>query len=83
MYSKSCRFIFKNKGWNVMNELWMSAALSLPKTQVVNGISTGVNMFLKPVDLMIGSKLTWGLDPQQQNKLKAQYEAGASTYGKL
>ena len=56
-------FIFKNKGWNVANELWMSAALSLPKTQIVNAVSTGVNLFLKPVDLMIGSRFNLGIRP--------------------
>ena len=71
-------FIFKNKGWNIANELWMSAALSLPKTQVVNAISTGLNLFMKPVDLMIGSKLTWGLDPATAKQVKRQYEHGAS-----
>jgi len=70
-------FIFKNKGWNVANELWMSAALSLPKTQIVNAVSTGVNLFLKPIDLMIGSRLTWGLDPQTAKQVRAQYEHGA------
>ena len=70
--------IFKNKGWNMVNEFWMAAALSLPKTQVVNAISTGLNLYLKPIDLMIGSKLTWGLDPQTAKQVKAQYEHGAS-----
>ena len=70
--------IFKNKFWNVANEIWMSAALSLPKTQVVNAISTGVNMFMKPVDLMVGSKLTWGLDPQTAKQVQAQHQTWCS-----
>ena len=73
--------IFKGKGWNMANELWMSAVLSLPKTQVVNAVSTGVNMYLKPIDLMIGSKLTWGLDPVTAKQVKAQYEVGAAIMG--
>ena len=73
--------IFKNKGWNMANELWMSAVLSLPKTQVVNAVSTGVNMYLKPIDLMIGSKLTWGLDPATAKQVKAQYEVGSAIMG--
>ena len=73
--------IFKGKGWNIANELWMSAVLSLPKTQIVNAVSTGVNMYLKPIDLMIGSKLTWGLDPATAKQVKAQYQVGASIMG--
>ena len=71
-------FIFRNKVWNVANELWMVSALSLPKTQIVNAVSTGVNMIMKPIDLMVGSKLTWGLDPQTAKQVKAQMEQGAS-----
>ena len=70
--------IFRNKFWNVANEIWMSAALSLPKTQVVNAISTGVNMFMKPIDLMVGSKLTWGLDPQTLKEVQAQHQRGVA-----
>ena len=71
-------FIFKNKFWNVANEIWMISALSLPKTQIVNAVSTGVNMIMKPIDLMVGSRLTWGLDPQTAKQVRAQLQDGAS-----
>lgn len=65
-------FLFRNKFWNKANELWMSAALSLPKTQIVNITSTGLNAFIRPASQWVGSKLTWGLDDATRNQMKAQ-----------
>ena len=71
-------FVAQNRMWNVVNEVWMSAVLSSPKTQIINAVSTGLNMYLKPLDLMVGSKLAWGLDPQTAKLVKAQAEQGAA-----
>ena len=71
-------FVAQNRMWNVVNEVWMSAVLSAPKTQIINAVSTGINMYLKPLDLIVGSKLAWGLDPQTAKLLKKQGEQGAA-----
>ena len=33
-------FVFRNNWWNKANEVWMSSALSNPKTQIINFAST-------------------------------------------
>ena len=46
MLIKIVDFLFRNQFWNKANEVWMSAALSLPKTQVINILSTGLNQYV-------------------------------------
>jgi hypothetical protein len=71
-------FIFKNKFWNIANEIWMISALSVPKTHFINTLSTGLNLFMKPIDLIVGSRLTWGLDPATARAVKNQLDTGLS-----
>jgi hypothetical protein len=71
-------FIVNNKFWNVANEVWMIANLSVPKTHFINTLSTGLNLFMKPIDLIVGSKLTWGLDPATAKAVKSQLDTGLS-----
>lgn len=78
MLSKVTNFVFNNRFWNAANEVWMSAALSLPKTHIINAISAATNLILKPVSLMAGSKLTWGLDPALAKEVTQQMDTGAS-----
>ena len=72
-------FLFRNQFWNKANELWMSAALSLPKTQIVNITSTGLNAFIRPASSWVGSKLTWGLDDVTRKQVEAQAEEAVAT----
>ena len=65
---------FRNKFWNRANELWMSAALSNPKTQIINVVSTANNMFLRPAQSWVGSKLTWGMDDFTKAQMKEHGE---------
>ena len=62
MLTRIVDFVFRNRFWNRANEVWMSAALSNPKTQIINVVSTANNMFLRPAQSWVGSKLTWGMD---------------------
>ena len=48
MLTRIVDFMFRNKFWNRMNEVWMSFALSNPKTQIINVVSTANNLFLRP-----------------------------------
>jgi hypothetical protein len=76
-------YLFRNNFWNKANEVWMSAALSLPKTQVINVLSTGLNQYIKPIESIIGSKLTWGLDPKTAKGVRKQAEEAMQTLAGL
>ena len=52
----------------------MSAALSNPKTQIINVVSTANNMFLRPAQSWVGSKLTWGMDDFTKAQMKEHGE---------
>ena len=51
MFTRIVDFMFRNRIWNRANELWMSFALSNPKTQIINVVSTA-NNFLKTSTIM-------------------------------
>ncbi len=70
MLSRIVDFMFRNKFWNRANEVWMSFALSNPKTQIINVVSTANNLFLRPAQSWVGSKLTWGLDDFTVGEMK-------------
>ena len=72
MLTRITDFMFRNKFWNRANEVWMSFALSNPKTQIINVVSTANNLFLRPVQTWVGSKLTWGLDDYTKQVMKEQ-----------
>ena len=74
MLTRIVDFIFRNKWWNRANEVWMSFALSNPKTQIINVVSTANNMFLRPAQSWVGSKLTWGMDDYTASQMKAHGE---------
>lgn len=79
MITRTLSFIFNNKFWNGVNELWMSSALSVPKTQLINLVSTGLNAYVKPLQQWMGSKLTWGLDDLTRTKLKREGAEAVAT----
>lgn len=45
----------KNKSWNVLNEVWINALLSNPKTHLINTTSNLINTFLRPLETYVGS----------------------------
>tara|TARA_R100000231_G_C5330041_1_gene166127 strand:+ start:376 stop:4089 length:3714 start_codon:yes stop_codon:yes gene_type:complete len=59
--SKVLSFAIKNKSWNVLNEIWINALLSNPKTHIINISSNIANTILKPLEQLIGSQLTIGV----------------------
>ena len=70
MLTRIVDFLFRNRFWNRANEVWMSFALSNPKTQIINVVSTANNLFLRPAQSWLGSKLTWGLDDFTKAEMK-------------
>ena len=79
MLTRIVDFVFRNRFWNRANEVWMSAALSNPKTQIINVVSTANNMFLRPAQSWVGSKLTWGMDDFTKAQMKEHGEDIAAT----
>ena len=79
MLTRIVDFIFRNQFWNRANEVWMSFALSNPKTQVINTISTANNLFLRPLSTWVGSKMTWGMDDFTKIQMKEQGEDALAT----
>ena len=79
MLTRIMDFTFRNQAWNKANEVWMSFALSNPKTQIINIVSTANNLFLRPIQTWTGSKLTWGLDDYTKQVMKEQGEDMVST----
>jgi hypothetical protein len=79
MLTRIVDFIFRNKFWNRANEVWMSFALSNPKTQVINTISTANNLFLRPVATWAGSKMTWGMDDFTKAQMREQGDEALAT----
>ena len=83
---KIIRLTLRNKTWNVLNEYWINALLSSPKTQMVNIMSNGIVMGLRPIEDMIGNKISQLIssgDKIKVDKFKAQYEESASTLAGL
>ena len=79
MLTRIVDFMFRNRIWNRANELWMSFALSNPKTQIINVVSTANNLFLRPAQSWVGSKLTWGMDDFTRQAMKEHGTDIAST----
>ena len=48
-------FVGQHKTWEVLNELWINALLSNPKTQLVNAIGNGITMIAKPIEDKLGA----------------------------
>ena len=64
-------FAFKNRMWNVANEIWINALLSSPKTQLVNAVSNGVIGMMRPMEEAIGSKISELISFNDLDKAKA------------
>jgi len=78
MLSKVTNFVFNNRFWNAANELWMISVLSLPKTHIINAVTAMANLALKPINVMVGSRLTWGLEPAVAKEVSQQLQSGTS-----
>lgn len=66
-------YVFSNKIWDVANEIWINALLSNPKTQLINATSNAITGIARPIEDIMGSKLSAWLDGDNLGK-KAVYE---------
>ena len=83
---KILQLTFVNRTWNVLNEYWINALLSSPKTQMVNTMSNGIVMGLRPIEDIIGNKISQLIssgDHIKVQKFKEQYEEGVATLSGL
>ena len=83
---KIVNLTWRNKTWNILNEFWINALLSSPKTQMVNAVSNGVLMGARPIEEMLGSKISQLLSMGDHAKVKtykANYDEHLATLGGL
>lgn len=79
---KIINLTWRNKTWNILNEYWINALLSSPKTQLVNATSNGILMGARPIEEMIGSKISQLISAGDQAKVKEfklQYDENLAT----
>lgn len=77
--SQVLSYVTKNKSWNVVNEVWINALLSNPKTHIINISSNIANTIIKPLEEFIGSKLIIGSSAKAK-KLRAEGTRAIKTY---
>ena len=80
--SKVLDFAVKNKTWDVLNEVWINALLSNPKTHIINLTSNLTNVFIRPLEKMVGSRMSLSLleNPKKVAMLRAEGKRALSTY---
>ena len=80
--SKVLNYAVKNKTWDVLNEVWINALLSNPKTHIINLTSNLTNVFIRPLEKMVGSRMSLSLleNPQKVARLRAEGQRALSTY---
>tara|TARA_Y100000385_G_scaffold290529_1_gene364098 strand:+ start:4515 stop:8210 length:3696 start_codon:yes stop_codon:yes gene_type:complete len=79
---KVLNFATKNKTWDIANEVWINALLSNPKTHIINLSSNLTNVFIRPLEKMVGSRLSTTLleNPDKVAKLRLEGERALATY---
>ena len=80
--TKVLNFATKNKTWDIANEVWINALLSNPKTHLINLSSNLTNVFIRPLEKMVGSKLSSSLldSPERVAKLRLEGQRAFATY---
>ena len=80
--SKVLNYAVKNKTWDILNEVWINALLSNPKTHIINLTSNLTNVFIRPLEKMVGSRMSLSLleNPQKVARLRAEGQRALSTY---
>ena len=74
---KVINFAFRNRVWDIANEVWINALLSNPKTQLINLTSNGITAILRPIEDVIGNKMSELIsfrDIEKVNTFKTQRE---------
>ena len=71
-----------NKTWDILNEVWINALLSNPKTHIINTTSNLVNIFIRPLEKMVGSRMATSLleNPAKVAKLRLEGQRAFSSY---
>ena len=85
---KVLEYAFKNRFWNVANEIWINALLSNIKTLAVNAVGTGTKTFAQPVTNMVGAMLSRANalrkgDVEMASAFKKEFEDNKATLAYL
>ena len=80
--SQVLNFVAKNRTFDVLNEVWINALLSNPKTHVINMTSNLMNIFIRPLERIVGSRMSIGLldSPAKTKKLQEEGMKALSSY---
>ena len=77
--SKVLQYARENRTWDVLNEVWINALLSNPKTHLINMSSNVFNMFVRPLEKAIGSRLILG-NSRKAQALRAEGKKALGSY---
>ena len=78
------RWVGKNKTWAVLNEVWINALLSSPKTHLINMTSNVINTFIRPLEVALGSRMNlWLENPAKVRMLREQGREATSVFAGL
>jgi hypothetical protein len=81
---KIMKWVGTNKTWAVLNEVWINALLSSPKTHLINMTSNVINTFIRPLEVAIGSRMgTWMDNPAKVAMMKRQGGEAMSVFAGL
>ena len=81
---KVLKWVGTNKTWAVLNEVWINALLSSPKTHLINMTSNVINTFIRPLEVMIGSRMgTWMDNPAKVAMMRNQGREAMSVFAGL
>ena len=83
--SKIISYVAKNKTFDVLNEVWINALLSNPKTHIINMSGNLMNMFIRPLERVVGSRMSSSLleNPAKVKKLQAEGMKALGSYSAM
>lgn len=83
--TKVLDYIINNRTINVANEIWINMLLSNPKTHIINMTSNVMNIFLRPLERAVGSRLYLPFleDADKIAKLKGEFAPAISSYVRM
>ena len=78
------KWVGKNKTWAVLNEVWINALLSSPKTHLINMTSNVINTFIRPLEVGLGSRMNlWLENPAKVRMLREQGREATTVFAGL
>jgi hypothetical protein len=83
--TKIFKYASDNKTWDIANEIWINALLSNPKTHIINTTSNLMNIFVRPLEKAVGSRLGFAVidGASRVKKLRAEGQRAISTYSAM